>query len=98
MKSELYRVPKSLDLRVRIIGLPIDEFIPAVALAIFFFAAGSIITGFLSAIITIVVIRVLKRGQGGSWLMNVGYWYLPKWVFSFLFRKTPHSQYRQYIR
>jgi conjugal transfer pilus assembly protein TraL len=96
-KRSLYIVPKTLDAQMRVLGLPIDEFAPAICLAVTFFILGKTVLSILIPIISVVLIKLLKQGQGSSWLINVCHWYLPKCVMSQFLRKTPASENREYI-
>ena len=82
---------------MRIVGLPIDEFIPAIALAAFFFLVGKVILSIAVPVLIVVLIKIMKRGQGSAWLINLCHWYLPKRAMHQVLRKTPPSQNREYI-
>ena len=96
-KRSLYVVPKTLDAPTRLVGLPLDEFIPAIALAGFFFVMGRLLLALAVPAVLVVFLKLIKRGQGRSWLLNIGYWYLPKRVMQILLRQTPPSYQRDYI-
>lgn len=96
-KRSLYLVPKTLDVPSRILGLPIDEFIVGLFFAVFFFLLGKMIWSMIIPTVVVVLIKVMKRGQGSAWLVNLCYWYLPKVVMINLLRKTPPSRQREYI-
>lgn len=96
-KRGLYLVPRTLDEPIRILGLPLDEFIPTCALAIFFFMLGKVILTISMPVLTVVGIKMMKKGQGSSWLINLCHWYLPKVVMLLLLRHTPPAENREYI-
>lgn len=96
-KRALYLVPKTLDAPARILALPLDEFIPALLLGVFFFLSGQVVLSLIIATLAVIMIRLLKQGQGSAWLINVCHWYLPKVVMTHLLQKTPPSQNREYI-
>ena len=96
-KRSLYLVPKTLDAPTRMLGLPLDEFVPALVLGGFFFFVGKVLLCIALPIVAVVVVKLMKRGQGSSWLVNVCHWYLPKSVMVHVLRKTPPSQNREYI-
>lgn len=96
-KRSLYLVPKTLDTQIRVLGLPLDEFVPAVFLIGFFFLVGKVVLSIVMPILAVVLIRFLKQGQGSSWIINVCYWHLPKYIMSCALRKTPASENREYI-
>ncbi len=96
-KRALYLVPKTLDAPARVLGLPLDEFIPALIFAIFFFLIGKPIGSIAISAVTVILVKVMKKGQGSSWLINLCHWYLPKRVMVQLLRKTPPAQHREYI-
>lgn len=96
-KRGLYLVPKTLDAQARVLGLPLDEFIPSIFFAVFFFLLGKVVLSIAIPVITVVLIKMMKQGQGSAWLINLCHWYLPKVVMTHLLRKTPPSQNREYI-
>lgn len=96
-KRSLYVVCKTLDQPTRIVGLPVDEFIiTAILMGIFIFM-GKLILSMGIAILTVVLIRVMKRGNGAGWLLNVFYWYLPQSLTKAFVRFTPASHHREWI-
>lgn len=96
-KRSLYVVCKTLDQPTRIVGLPVDEFIIAEILMGIFIFMGKLILSMGIAILTVVLIRVMKRGHGAGWLLNVFYWYLPQSLTKAFIRFTPASHYREWI-
>ncbi len=96
-KRTLYLVAKTLDAESRILGLPWDEFIPSFFFAVFFFLLGKVVLSIALPLATVVLLKVMKQGQGSGWILNLCYWYLPKSVMRLLLRKTPPSQNREYI-
>lgn len=96
-KRSLYVVCKTLDQPERIIGLPLDEFfITAILCGIFIFM-GKLILAMGVAIITVVLMRVMKKGQGSGWILNVFYWYFPQSLTKAFIRFTPASHHREWI-
>lgn len=96
-KRSLYLVPRSLDAQIRVLGLPLDEFIPACAMAIAFFLSKKILFSMAVPTVLVVFIKFLKQGQGSAFLVNVCYWFFPRLVMSNLLRHTPPSEDREYI-
>lgn len=96
-KRSLYVVCKTLDQPTRIIGLPLDEFIPAAFLAVLFFALGKVIISILLCVFVVILMRLMKKGQGSGWLMNVCYWNLPGFMMQSVLRFTPQSHNRDWV-
>lgn len=96
-KRRLYVVPKTLDAPVRILGLTRDELIPAALMGGGFFLSGRFLLAMLLSAITVIAVKVMKRGQGSSWLVNVCYWYFPAVLMQPVLRYTPASRQREYI-
>lgn len=90
-------MPKTLDAQIRLLGLPLDEFIPAFFLAVFFFMLGKVLLSILLPVLSVILVKTMKQGQGSSWLINLCHWYLPKNIMMSVVRKTPPSQNREYI-
>ena len=82
---------------MRLLGLPLDEFIPALCLGAFFFFLGKVLLSIALPVLAVVLVKTMKQGQGSSWLINLCHWYLPKTIMVGLIRKTPPSQSREYI-
>lgn len=96
-KRSLYLVPKALDSQIRVFGLPMDEFIPSLFFFIFFFFLDKVVLSVAIPVLTVVIIKVMKQGQGSAWLMHLCYWHLPKGMMMHILRKTPPSEQREYI-
>ena len=96
-KRSLYLVPSTLDAPTRILGLPLDEAIPAFSLAVWFFFLDHVVLSIGLPILTVLLLRGLKRGRGSAWLWSLCYWYLPSCVTRHWLRYTPPSQHRQYL-
>lgn len=96
-KEKRYRIPERLDEPTRIVGMTMDEFIPSVGLFSYFFFSGEQLTAIVTFLISIVGLKLLKRGKGGGWLMNLCYWYMPKDISKSFIKHTPASQSREYI-
>ena len=96
-KRDLYLVPKTLDAPARVLGLSLDEFIPALLLGGFFCLLGKLILAMIVSAVVVVLVKGLKRGQGSSWLLNLCYWYFPHCLMQGILRSTPPSQQRDYL-
>ena len=96
-KRSLYVVCKTLDQPTRIIGLPLDEFIITAILCGIFVFMGKLILSMAIAILTVVLMRLMKKGQGAGWLLNVFYWYFPQHLTKAFIRFTPASHHREWV-
>ena len=96
-KKSLYIVCKTLDQPVRIVGLPLDEFIITIVLSGIFFMLGKLILSMVVALLCIILLRLIKRGQGSGWLLNILYWYMPNVIIKTILRFTPASNHREWI-
>lgn len=93
-----YRFPKTLGDQLRIIGMPLDEFIPSVPpflIAIYYKHA---LGGLIFSVTMWLFIRWLKRGRGSMWLYNLLYWYLPTELFRVVYKVIPDSSFRKWIK
>ena len=97
IKKSLYVVCKTLDQPIRIIGLPLDEFVITAIFSGFFIVVGKLILSMVVALISIILLRLMKRGQGSGWLINIFYWYLPQKLSKAFIRHTPASRHREWI-
>lgn len=94
----MYRFPKTLNDQAKWFGLPIDELIcviPVIGWAVWINKPifGFIIGGFIW-----LLIKKAKKGKGSRWLYNLIYWYLPSFIFKGIYKKTPDSCSRQWIK
>lgn len=96
-KRSLYVVCKTLDQPTRIIGLPLDEFVITAILSGIFVFMGKLILSMAIAILTVVLMRLMKKGQGAGWLLNVLYWYFPRHLTKAFIRFTPASHHREWV-
>ena len=96
-KAQLYRVPTSLDAPNRLVGLPLDEALPAFALFVLLFMAGDLIWAFVLGAAVVVGLKYLKRGQGRGYVVSLMYWYLPSCLTALLLAHTPPSHQRHYL-
>ena len=94
---EKYRFPKTLDQEMRILGLPPDEFIPIAILIILGVFIGQAVSLMIVAGLYWISIRECKKGQGSTFLLNLGYWHLPTELFRIVFRVIPKSHRRHYL-
>jgi len=96
-KRSLYVVCKTLDQPLRLIGLTLDEFIPAAILFSVFFGLGKVLTSLVVSFLSVIIIRVMKKGQGSSWILNWCYWTLPLVMTRLIFQHTPGSHQREWV-
>ena len=98
MSDEKYTIYKTIDAPLRICGLTLDEAIPIIASMIGFgFVLRNMLLALMASAVVFVVMRLLKRGKSGGFLLNAIYWRLPGAVFSSYFRRTPKSSDRHFI-
>ncbi|EFH2718823.1 type IV conjugative transfer system protein TraL [Escherichia coli] len=95
---EKFRFPKTLSEQNRIIGLPLDEAIPAAVLVLWGFFAKKYVFGLIIATVVWQLIRAAKRGKSSRWLYNWCYWHLPVELFRVVYRVIPDSSYRIWIK
>ncbi|HAO0314028.1 TPA: type IV conjugative transfer system protein TraL [Escherichia coli] len=95
---EKFRFPKTLSEQNRIIGLPLDEAIPAAVLVLWGFFAKKYVFGLIIATVVWQLIRAAKRGKSSRWLYNWCYWHLPVELFRVIYRVIPDSSYRKWIK
>jgi conjugal transfer pilus assembly protein TraL len=96
--SHLYKIPKSLDDPMRVVGLLIDEVVVITLLSLPFVFVGSMMTALIMAAVTWGVYKyLLKKGQPASFLLNAMYWHLPSSVSKLLLLFTPSSSIRLFI-
>ena len=92
-----YAICKLLDQEKRIIGLPLDEFIPALVIGIFFLISGVPILSVFVGAAWVFALRLLKKGQGSGFLLRQIFWFSPSAIFKFL-TMTPASFKRHWFR
>ncbi|MCS5452320.1 type IV conjugative transfer system protein TraL [Enterobacter huaxiensis] len=93
-----YRFPKTLSEQTRIMGLPLDEFIPAALSGGILMLNKSYMFGMVVAVVLWQAIRIAKRGKSSKWLYNWCYWYLPIELLRVVYRIIPDSSFRKWIK
>ena len=96
--NHLYKIPKSLDDPMRVVGLPMDELV-VIALAVMpLVCSGQMLSALIMSGVSWIVYKyLLKNGQPPSFLLNAMYWYLPSSVSKMLLMFTPSSSVRLFI-
>lgn len=93
-----YRFPKTLSEQLRILGLPLDEFIPALFMLAWGFVTKKYMFGMILAVLLWQLIKAAKKGKTSKWLYNWCYWYLPTELFRVVYRVIPDSSFRKWIK
>lgn len=92
-----YQICKLLDDQIRIIGLPLDEFIPVASIMLLAFILKMAIWGVIGGGIILMLVRIAKRGHGSGWLFYKIFWYAPAVIFKAFLFKTPASSLRHWL-
>ena len=92
-----YMMLQYLDEEEKIIGLPIDEFIPVACILGLCFIGKMLLTGAIIAFLTLKIMRQLKQSQGKGFLFILLYWHGSEWVGKTLFHAFPKSTERYFI-
>ncbi|MBW5870508.1 type IV conjugative transfer system protein TraL [Yersinia enterocolitica] len=93
-----YRFPKTLSEQNRIIGLTLDEAIPAAVPLLWGLLTKKYLFGLIIAAVLWRLIKAAKRGKSSKWLYNWCYWYLPIELFRVVYRVIPDSSFRKWIK
>ncbi|MGX2956910.1 type IV conjugative transfer system protein TraL [Ursidibacter arcticus] len=93
---EKYFFPETLSNQQRWFGLPLDEAIIYIPLALLAIFSSHLIFG-LTLVASFATIRKLKRGKGSSYLLNLLYWFLPRSISNLFLWALPPSYYRYWI-
>lgn len=92
-----YIMLQYLDEEEKIIGLPIDEFIPVACILVLCFVCKMLLTGTIIAFFVIKIMRHLKQSQGKRFLFILVYWHGSDWVGKTIFQSFPKSTERYFI-
>jgi len=93
-----YRFPRTLSEQTRIIGLPLDEAIPAAVPLLWGLFSKHYLFGLIVAAVVWQLIKAAKRGKSSRWLYNWCYWHLPIEIFRIVYRVIPDSSHRKWIK
>lgn len=96
MDESKYQIPKHLDDPPRWLFWTIDEAAALLApfiLGILIF--NQTLLGFMTGIITMILLKRLKGNEGSNYLLRLVYWYLPSELLNL--KATPSSHIRHYI-
>lgn len=95
--SDQYVIFKYLDEERRILGLPLDEFIPITLLIIFGFMTKLLIVGILASGLLFAFMRNLKKNRGRCALLSLIYWNGNESAGKTLFPSFPPSAERYWV-
>lgn len=96
-ESIKYVMLKYLDEEEKIMGLPVDEFIPVSLILLFSFICKILFVGLVLSFLTVKLMRHFKHNQGRGFLFIVCYWNLNAEVGKALFSSFPSATERYYI-
>lgn len=92
-----YIIFKYLDEEKRILGLPLDEFIPIASLITFGFIAKFLLLGIFLSAALFGFMRSLKKNRGRCALLSIIYWNGNDSVGKTLFPSFPASSDRYWV-
>jgi conjugal transfer pilus assembly protein TraL len=76
IETDQYKICKYLDEQYRIIGLPLDEFIPLAIILVMSFLFKLLIVGILLMVVCWRLMRHFKKGMGSAALLVSIYWHM----------------------
>ncbi len=98
MDTTKYQIMKTIDAPFRLFGLTLDEAVPAMALIIVFgLLLRMMLVAIIATAVSLIAIRLLKRGRSSGFLLNAIYWQLPGCVLGSYLKRTPKSSKRHFI-
>lgn len=95
-KRNRYEFPATLSDEKRYVGLPLDELVVCLPLALLAIFANMWIFGPTLAA-AYIGMRHLKKGKGSSYLINLAYWFLPTTLMRFFISVLPESFKRHWV-
>lgn len=96
-EDKKYVILKFLDEEDKIMGLPIDEFIPILIIIITGFLCKFLLEAVLLAFLTMRFMRKIKRSKGKGFLFILAYWHGNEAVGKRLFPSFPKATERYFI-
>ena len=93
-----FAIPKHLNKRKTVVGLPRDEVLPALGLFMVLFAMRHQLAAFILATIWFVVLRSIKRQFGDNAVQLCLYWWGSQWISTSIFKRTPASEKRYWVK
>lgn len=93
-----YKINKNIDRETRFLGLTLDEFIPFICILTTGFFIKQLFFCVVIAIFMVLIIKRFKKGRRGHFLLNLVYWYTPKFFIKHYFLITPASEERFWLR
>ncbi len=92
-----YLMLQYLDEEEKIIGLPIDEFIPVACILVLSFFCKCLLTGVIIAFFTARIMRHFKQSRGKGFLFITAYWHGNELIGKIIFPSFPKSTDRYFI-
>lgn len=96
-QNDIYTVSRRLNEPKRYIGCTIDELVPAVIALMLGMASSSLLLSASFAAFWIISLKRLKKRYGMSFLSVVIFWKTDKYLSQSIFKKTPPSEYKNYL-
>jgi conjugal transfer pilus assembly protein TraL len=94
---EFYVIPKHLNKGKTIVGLPMDEVLPALIIFAAFFATKHQLIAIVVATLWFVGLRMLKNQYGDNIIALSAYWFGSSAVSSSIFKRSPSAARRYWL-
>lgn len=92
-----YKIPHYLDQGRLVMGMPLVEVAPTLAVFGVFAMSSYMLIGLLVASAVFIAMRTIRQGKGDNYIPLICYWYLPKSVTMSFFKHTPASDQRYWL-
>lgn len=95
--QEFYAIPKHLNNGKTIVGLPMDEVLPAAILFMLLFVGKHQLAALIVALIWFISLRMLKTQFGENIIALSLYWFSSESISSIIFKRSPSSTRRYWL-
>lgn len=93
-----YRINHRLDSPWRILGMTLDEGIPAIAVFIVSFLLSHMYIGLVIAVAWISFLKRIKKGRSDYFFMSLVYWHCPASISRLFLTRTPPAEKRFWLK
>lgn len=96
-EQNFFTLPHYIDQGRIVMGMPIDEVMPAGIVFGLFVIANYMMTGLVIAVIIFLALRRLKQDKGDNFIPLILYWFSPPTISALIFKRTPPADKRYWL-
>lgn len=96
-EQNFFKLPHYIDQGRIVMGMPLDEILPAACVFAVFAVAKYMMTGLIIGAVIFFLLRNIKQGKGDNFLILILYWFAPAGMSKSIFKHTPSADKRYWL-